>query len=126
MASLTLCRWRLIVLAVFIHRAAGWTLAAQPAPVPEQTALVVDQASALTTETREALNSRLQVIQASGRAQVAVLISSGIRDEALSEYALRVAEAWQLGRAKRDDGLLILIVPSINGARIEVGYGLEG
>jgi uncharacterized membrane protein YgcG len=57
---------------------------------------------------------------------VAILISSGIHGEPLADYALRVAELWQLGRAKRDDGLLILVVPAINAARIEVGYGLEG
>jgi uncharacterized membrane protein YgcG len=37
-----------------------------------------------------------------------------------------VAEKWQLGRAGRDDGLLIVVVPSTNSARLEVGYGLEG
>jgi uncharacterized protein len=100
--------------------------AALPTIIPEPTSLIVDQASVLEEGAREALKTRLQMIQSAGRAQVAILISSGIGDEALAEYSLRVAVAWRLGRARRDDGLLILVVPSINAARIEVGYGLEG
>jgi len=100
--------------------------AAEPVAIPEQTSLLGDQAHALDQAARLALEARLRAIQSSARAQVAILISSGIGEEPLSDYALRVAEHWQLGRAKRDDGLLIVIVPSINAARIEVGYGLEG
>jgi uncharacterized protein len=100
--------------------------AAAPASIPEQTSLMVDQANVLTEDARAALTARLQAIQSSGRAQVAILISGGINGEPLSDYSLRVAEAWQLGRARRDDGLLILVVPAINAVRIEVGYGLEG
>jgi uncharacterized protein len=100
--------------------------AAGPAPTPESTGLIVDQANVLSDDAHAALKSRLKAIQSSGRAQVAILISSGIAGEPLSDYSLRVAEAWQLGRARRDDGLLILVVPATNAARIEVGYGLEG
>jgi uncharacterized protein len=100
--------------------------AAAPAPIPEATGLLVDQAGVLSEGEREALAARLRTIQASGRAQVAILVSGGTGGEPLADYALRVAENWQLGRAKRDDGLLVLVVPSADAARIEVGYGLEG
>ena len=94
--------------------------------MPEPTGLLVDQVRALTDTQREALTQRLHAIQTSGRAQVAILISSGIGAEPLADYALRVAEKWRLGRAGRDDGLLVLVIPSATAARIEVGYGLEG
>ncbi|MEO7725689.1 MAG: TPM domain-containing protein [Burkholderiales bacterium] len=100
--------------------------AAAAVPVPAQTGLIVDQAKLLTEVGRATFEKRLQAIQTSGRAQVAILISSGIQGEPLADYSLRVADAWQLGRTKRDDGLLILVVPATNAARIEVGYGLEG
>ena len=95
-------------------------------PVPELTGLLVDQTSVLSDDERAAVTARLRAIQDSGRAQVAILVSSGTGGEPLTDYALRVAEKWQLGRASRDDGLLVLVVPSANAARIEVGYGLEG
>ena len=100
--------------------------AAVPGSIPSQTSLLTDGAGVLTVEEHSALLARLLAIQSSGRAQIAVLISPGTGGVPLADYALRVAETWQIGRAGRDDGLLILIVPSINGARLEVGYGLEG
>ncbi len=100
--------------------------AAAPAAIPDQTALIVDQANALEEGARAALQARLQTIESAGRAQVAILISSGLHGEPLADYSLRVAESWQLGQARRDNGLLILVVPSTNAVRIEVGYGLEG
>jgi uncharacterized protein len=121
-------RWSVVWLSVLCLSALSAAHAADVAlqPVPAQTALLVDQAGALDEIDRQALTLRLQEIQGSGRAQVAILIASGTQGEALSDYALRVAESWKLGRAGRDDGLLILVVPSENKARIEVGYGLEG
>jgi uncharacterized protein len=100
--------------------------AAAPHPIPDATSLLVDQVGALSSAERDSLLSSLQSIQNSGRAQVAILISGGTDGEALADYGLRVAEKWQLGRAGKDDGLLILVVPSSTAARIEVGYGLEG
>ena len=114
-------RWLLCALAA-IHLAH----AAEQAAVPQATSLVVDEAGALTETERELLLGRLRSFERAERAQIAVLISSGTGNETLAEYALRVAESWQLGRASRDDGLLIVVVPSPAGARIEVGYGLEG
>src|SRR5690348_13078654 len=99
---------------------------ARAQPVPEPTALLVDEAGALTQPEHEAIVARLTTIQSAGRAQVAVLISHGLGGEPLADYAFRVAEKWKLGRAQRDDGLLVLVVPSVPAVRIEVGYGLEG
>ena len=44
----------------------------------------------------------------------------------VEEYANRLFRHWQLGRAKDDDGALLLVAPSERKVRIEVGYGLEG
>ena len=106
--------------------ATSWLCVALPAAIPTATSLLVDQVGILDDSERATLLSRLETIQAAGRAQIAILISSGTSGTALADYALQVAESWQLGRAGSDDGLLILVIPSANAARIEVGYGLEG
>jgi uncharacterized protein len=106
--------------------ATGWVCAAEPAPIPQPNSLLVDQVGVLSDAERAALLARLQTIQTSGRAQIAMLISSGTGGAPLADYALQVAEGWQLGRAGRDDGLLVLVVPSAAAVRLEVGYGLEG
>jgi uncharacterized protein len=102
------------------------SLAADLVPVPRAASLVVDQAGLLTAVERGRIEARLRQVQASGRAQIGILVSAGTGDEGLAPYALRVAEAWKLGGKDRDNGLLILIVPSKGAVRLEVGYGLEG
>src|SRR5688572_24064766 len=121
----SLCRWLacLCWLAVMALPAAR---AADSQDIPEATGLLVDQAGALSESEQSGLAARLRAIQDSGRAQVAILVASGTGGEPLADYALRVAEKWQLGRAGKDDGLLVLVIPTANAARIEVGYGLEG
>ena len=39
---------------------------------------------------------------------------------------MRVAEAWKLGSAERDDGVLVTVALEERAVRIEVGGGLEG
>ena len=59
-------------------------------------------------------------------AQLAVLIVPTTAPETIEQYGVRVASAWKLGRAKPDDGALLLIAKDDRALRIEVGYGLEG
>ncbi len=117
--SLALALWALVL---------GSTLcqAASLAAVPRATGLLVDQVKLLSDAERRVIQGRLEEVQASGRAQIGILVSAGTDDESTAAYALRVAEAWKLGGKADDAGLLILIVPSKDTARIEVGYGLEG
>ena len=44
----------------------------------------------------------------------------------LEEYTQRVAEAWRVGRAKQDDGVVLFLFVADRALRLEVGYGLEG
>ena len=105
---------------VALHAAAPTT------PIPEHTGLVVDETGRLDDATQVDLTRRLGAIQNSGRAQVAVLVANGTGGLPLADYSLQVAQAWKLGHAGRDDGMLVVLVPGIVAARIEVGYGLEG
>jgi uncharacterized protein len=59
-------------------------------------------------------------------AQMAVLIVASTGGEAIEEFSMRVAEAWQGGDAERDDGLLLTLAMHDRRMRLEVGYGLEG
>jgi uncharacterized protein len=46
--------------------------------------------------------------------------------ETIEQYAVRVEEAWKLGRKGVDDSLLLVIAKNDRKLHIEVGYGLEG
>jgi uncharacterized protein len=57
--------------------------------------------------------------------QFVVLTIPSLENDALEDYAIKVARAWKIG-TKKNDGILILVARDDRKVRIEVGYGLEG
>jgi uncharacterized protein len=100
--------------------------AEQLVPVPALTSPVTDLSGALTPEQVAALDSKLRSFEQAKGSQVAVLVVPTTRPEEIEQYAIRVAEAWKLGRKGVDDGALLLVARDDRRVRIEVGYGLEG
>lgn len=43
----------------------------------------------------------------------------------IADYGLRLGRYWGVGRAKFNDGVLLIVAPNERKVRIEVGYGLE-
>ena len=100
---------------------------AQPLqPVPALEARVTDQTGTLTPAERDGLEAKLARFEAAKGAQVAVLIVPTTEPEAIESYAIRVVDAWRLGREASDDGVLLLVAKDDRRLRIEVGRGLEG
>ncbi|MCO8093786.1 TPM domain-containing protein [Acinetobacter lwoffii] len=87
---------------------------------------VIDQANLLSPTEKQQLNQRILKLYNEGKGQIGVVIVPTTGQEDIFDYSMRVAEAWQLGSAKRDNGLLMTI--AINDRRIQIltGYGLEG
>lgn len=94
--------------------------------IPPLHSHVTDLSGVLSGAEREALEAKLQAFEAAKGAQLAVLILPGTAPETIEQFGIRVAEAWRLGRAGVDDGLLLLVATQERTLRIEVGYGLEG
>lgn len=94
--------------------------------VPPLTARVTDLTGTLSPSQRDALEQELRAFETRKGSQIAVLIVPTTQPEVIEQYALRVAEAWKLGRKGVDDGVLLLIARDDRALRIEVGYGLEG
>ena len=94
--------------------------------VPQLTARVTDLTSTFDAGQKQALEQTLAAFEARKGAQIAVLVVPTTQPEAIEQYSLRVVEEWQLGRAKPDDGVLLLVAKDDRTLRIEVGYGLEG
>jgi uncharacterized protein len=94
--------------------------------VPPLAAHVNDYARVLPQERASALEAKLAAYEQSSGQQFALLTVDSLQGDALETFAIRVAEQWKLGNAKRDDGLVLIVVPKERKLRIEVGYGLEG
>ncbi|MBK6846135.1 MAG: TPM domain-containing protein [Proteobacteria bacterium] len=116
---------RPLVLGVALLAVSPRAEAALPA-VPALTGHINDRAGVLPAETRTRLEGQLSAFEQQTSHQLAVLIVDSLQGEDVASYALRVVEAWKLGQARHDNGLLLLIALGDRRMRIEVGYGLEG
>lgn len=87
---------------------------------------VIDQAKVLSDAEIQQLDQKILDLYQQGKAQIGVIIVPTTGQEAIFDFALRTGEKWQLGSAKRDNGLLMAV--AINDRKIQIltGYGLEG
>ncbi|MCP4621084.1 MAG: YgcG family protein [Bradyrhizobium sp.] len=113
--------------AVLLALLVGWIFPALAlVAVPQLTGRVVDQTGTLSGGDIAQLNQTLADLQTRKGSQIAVLIVPTTDGEPIEQFALRVAEAWKIGRRKIDDGALLVVAKNDRRLRIEVGYGLEG
>src|SRR5258705_10006241 len=104
-----------------------WAFAASAeVAVPPLTGRVVDQTGTLSSGDIASLTQTLKNLELRKGSQIAVLIVPTTAPETIEQYAIRVAEAWKIGRKKIDDGALVVVAKDDRKLRIEVGYGLEG
>ncbi|MFT0771868.1 TPM domain-containing protein [Psychrobacter aquimaris] len=87
---------------------------------------VVDQANILNPQEKLRLEAQLRSIYQQGLAQAAVVIVPTTNGVPIFDYALQVAEKWELGDEAIDDGLLIVVAVNDRDMYILTGYGLEG
>ena len=80
----------------------------------------------LKTETVQQMNEFLDSLQAQTKTEIAVVAVSSIGENEIKPFATDLFKAWGIGRAKQDNGLLILFVLNQKKVTFETGYGLEG
>jgi uncharacterized protein len=130
MVNATGSRWLAAVAAVLC--AAATLLFAPVAPaqslvaVPPLTSPVTDTTGTLAADQVAALDAKLRAFEQAKGSQVAVVVVRSTEPETIEQYALRVAEAWKIGRKGVDDGAILVVALDDRKLRIEVGYGLEG
>jgi uncharacterized protein len=100
--------------------------AADPVAVPRLEARVTDRTGTLDATSRQRLESRLEAVERSRGAQIAVLLLPTTQPETIEQFGIRLAEAWKIGHKGADNGIIIIVAKNDRKMRIEVGYGLEG
>lgn len=94
--------------------------------VPALKTRVTDLTQTLTQAQLSQLETKLTTFEQQKGSQIAVLIVPTTAPEDIAQFSIRVVDSWQLGRAKQDDGILMLVAKNDRKMRLEVGYGLEG
>jgi len=121
----TMGRFRFVLITCLLVVASHFVIAQKV--VPELwNQRVHDEAKVLSASVIDQLELQLKAYEDSTTNQIAILIISSLDSDVLEDYSLRVAEKWQLGSTKNDNGVLLLIAVDDHKMRIEVGQGLEG
>ena len=102
-----------------------WSAAALAYDIPFLSGRVVDDANILSAGERDRLTAMLKAHEQATTNQVVVLTAPSLGQTSIEEYSVAVFEKWKLGQKGKDNGVLVVVVPSDHKMRIEVGYGLE-
>lgn len=86
----------------------------------------MDLADVITSSDEQIIEAKIRELNESGLAQIQVLTVEDMQGLTIEQASLAIAEKWQLGSAKADNGVLILVAKQERRIRIEVGQGLEG
>lgn len=100
-------------------------LGAKEVPPPSDF-LVTDYVGILNRQERSALERKLVAYDDSTSTQIALVIDGSLKGEDIFEYSFRLAEAWNIGRKGKDNGVLIYIAFRDRQIFIQTGYGAEG
>lgn len=94
--------------------------------LPRATGYVNDFAQMLTPQTKQNLENKLSLFQASTTNEIAVVTIAKLNGDTIENFAVKLFAEWKIGKEKQDNGILFLISRDDHKMRIEVGYGLEG
>jgi len=122
-------KYLLIVLCSFAGLAFGAEYTVQTVPNPKiinAKAFVSNPDRILTQETVQQMNIYLDSLEAQTGAEAAIVAVNSIGNSDIKSFANELFTAWKIGKAKQDNGFLVLFVLDQKKVTFETGYGLEG
>lgn len=94
--------------------------------IPKPIGYVNDFADVLTLGEEKILEAIIKDYEAKSTVEIVVVTIKSLEGESVEQYAVKLFEAWGIGKKGKDNGFLILNSINDKKWRIEVGYGLEG
>ncbi|MGH6890125.1 MAG: TPM domain-containing protein [Rhizomicrobium sp.] len=115
---LVICGLACLVLAISSAQAA--------LTFPPLTGRVVDDAHILSAQTQDQLTQLLAQEDKQTGNQIVVATLPSLEGTTIEQYGYQLGRAWGIGQKGKNNGAILIVVPSTHQVRIEVGYGLEG
>ncbi|MXV13680.1 TPM domain-containing protein [Pedobacter sp. HMF7056] len=88
--------------------------------------LVNDYTGTLSASEISQLEQKLVAFDDSTSTQIAVVLIQRLDGYDVADYAQRLAEKWGVGRAKKNNGVMLLVATEDRKVTIQTGYGVEG
>lgn len=95
-------------------------------PVPNPPRLVNDFTGTLSPQEVDQLERKLVAYNDSTSTQIAIVMMRSTGEYEIADYSQRLAQAWGIGGANNDNGILILAAMDDRNVFIATGYGMEG
>lgn len=93
--------------------------------LPKPVGRVNDFARVLSDADARAIEDEINAVERETSAEIALVTIDSLGRRSVEEYANRLFNTWGIGKAERDNGVLVLVAVNDREMRIEVGYGLE-
>jgi uncharacterized protein len=93
---------------------------------PQLTGRVVDEAGVLDSASKAAIAEKLAAVEAANGNQIVVVTLKSLQGTSIADFGYQLGRAWGLGQKEKNNGAMLIVVPTERKVRIEVGYGLEG
>ena len=114
-------KWALILIIMILSVAT-----ASGASYPQLTGFVTDNANIIDSSYEAQITALAKQIEENTTVEIAVVTVESFEGESKEMYAVHLFEQAGIGKADKDNGLLILVSKQEREYRFEVGYGLEG
>ncbi len=102
-----------------------YTVKTVPDPKTSGTGFVSNPDYILNSDEVTLIDSMIQEVQDSSKAQIAVVVLESIGDLIPKNFATELFNYWHVGDAETNNGLLILLVKDQHRIEFETGYGTE-
>ncbi len=119
---------RLLLLCGLLLLPGGGAWAVRPEEVPNPRPAggwVTDMADVVPSATEAELNRLLDSLEQDTGVEIAVVTVPDAGDQVPRDFATELFNRWGIGKAGRDDGVLILLVLDARRVEVETGYGIE-
>ena len=117
----------LISILLLISFSSLWSQDFPEKPNPPR--LVNDYVGLLSTQQQNALERKLVALSDTNGTQIAIVIVESLHGYDIVDYSQRLAQKWNIGQKKDDNGAIIVLKPKTSSGKgevnIDVGYGLE-
>jgi len=114
---------KLIVIITSLFIVASAVLAVD---IPEPRGFVNDYANVIDDTIEVEILSTIREFEEKTSNEIAVITFETIEDRTIEDVSMEIAEKWEVGKADKDNGILLFFAVKERRVRLEVGYGLEG
>ena len=99
---------------------------AQEASFPAPRGYINDFASLISPADYQKLNGLILALEQKTTAELVVVTLKTTKPYEIQDYSIRLWDRWKIGKAGKDNGVLLLVAVEDKQAWISTGYGLEG